>query len=555
MSEPADPATATTRRLNPFAFPAETDQRFALFAIAAVMWVLNWARLIGEILTEVMSGGRATMDALAWQLALPAVVILAATVLYLKHPARIIRQQGLRHLESTRDVSLQAEVERLAGTSGLQKTPDLMLRKANQAGGQAFGLRGRHVVRLDDGLRLALRRAPQMFRAIVLHELAHIVNRDIGRTYFAQALWSATLWLAVIPYLAVLVVYKLIGSRVTLALQVGLTDTDLERLLTTSLPSFLLLLLQFIAGAVMAYCIRASLLRTRETYADWRAASWGAEQSLGEILQRSATTGRPTKAGLRAWGAGLLTLHPTPQDRLSSLRAPERLFRAKPETALFVGWLTATIILGAVEVYPWLLGILSKAPAYLLTIVENAMSTASDIAYRLLLMLGWLSLVVVVILALAPLIAVCVMVMGSLGLEVLREAVRDLQLDRHGFRGYVRLLMPSVLLVLGLYLGTMTSPDAYMFSAGPTVLRLSLIQLPIASAFVWICLAGLRLFGGRLLGSQAGPTPPVARRRVLYRGFQRVHRSVFASVRGMAVGKRILSSRLQRQAAAVLRMM
>ena len=133
------------------------------------------------------------------------------------------------------------------------------------------------------------------------------------------------------------------------------------------------------------------------------------------------------------------------------------------------------------------------------------MSTASDIGYQLLLMLGWLSLVVVVFLALAPLIAVGVMVMGSLGLEVLREAVRDLQLDRHGFRGYVRLLMPSVLLVLGLHLGTMTSPDAYMFSAGPTVLRLSLIQLPIASAFVWICLVGLRLFGGRLLGRRLGP--------------------------------------------------
>ncbi len=64
MGDPADPTTATTRRLNPFAFPAETDQRFALFAIAAVTWVLNWVRLIGEILTEVVSGGRAAADAL-----------------------------------------------------------------------------------------------------------------------------------------------------------------------------------------------------------------------------------------------------------------------------------------------------------------------------------------------------------------------------------------------------------------------------------------------------------------------------------------------------------
>ncbi len=309
-----------------------------------------------------------------------------------------------------------------------------MLRKANQASGQAFGLRGRHVVRLDDGLRLALRRTPQMFRVIALHELAHIVNRDVGRTYFAQALWSATLWLAIIPYLVVLVVYKLIGSRVALVLQGGLTDTDLQRLLATSLPSFLLLLLQLMAGAIMAYCIRASLLRA----------------------------GKPTRTGV--------------QHRGVQNNRWERSFSAVPRQ-------------GDQQKQgsePGLLGVLSKAPAYLLSIIENAMSTASDIGYQLLLMLGWLSLVVAVFLALAPLIAVCVMVMGSLGLEVLRETIRDLQLDRHGFRGYGRLLMPAVLLVLGLYLGIMTGPDAYMLSAGPAVLRLSFIQLLLASAFVLI---------------------------------------------------------------------
>ncbi len=38
--------SVTQKQLNPFALPAETDSRFNLFAIAAVMWVLNWTVMI-----------------------------------------------------------------------------------------------------------------------------------------------------------------------------------------------------------------------------------------------------------------------------------------------------------------------------------------------------------------------------------------------------------------------------------------------------------------------------------------------------------------------------
>ena len=43
---------------------------------------------------------------------------------------------------------------------------------------------------------------PEAVRAIVLHELSHIRNRDVDQTYFTMALWYAFLLVAVIPLLA-----------------------------------------------------------------------------------------------------------------------------------------------------------------------------------------------------------------------------------------------------------------------------------------------------------------------------------------------------------------
>lgn len=491
MAEQSEPTSDAPKRLNPFAFPSETDQRFVLFISAAVMWVLNWAGLIGETLTaEVLGGQMAPGATLLWKLALPAAVILVAVMVYWTHPTRTVRQQKLAPFDPAQDASLQREVEQLTTVAGLKTPPRIMLRPGKRLDGQAFGLPNAYSVRLDEVMRLALRKAPQEFRAVMLHELAHIANRDIGRTYFAQALWSATFWVAIVPFLVVLVVFLLIGSRIDLAAQRSLALGDLGRLLAVSLPTFVLQSLVFGVGIFMAYGLRASLLRVRETEADWRAASWGAGQTLVRMFQRSAATHR-AQTGIRARSARLLTMHPTAQVRLDALHSPEQLFRLKLEIPLFVGWLTTTILFGASELIPEL----TSAPV-----------------------------VVPLVGTVALFIFVGLTVIGALGMGILREAVLDLYRGERGLARYIWLLAPALLLVLGLYIGLATSPLGFAALANIEVglalaPSLLLIQFPLAVVVMWSCLAGLRLFGGRLLGAHAGGTSPTAQRRLLMVGF------------------------------------
>lgn len=490
MTDQPEPMPDAPIRLNPLAFPSETDQRFILFISAAVMWVLNWAGLIGETLSVDVLGGQMTPgSALLWKLALPAAVILVAFMVYLTHPARMVRRQKLTPFDPAQDASFQREVEQLTTVAGLKTPPRIMLRPGRRLDGQAFGLANAYHVRLDEVMRLALRKAPQEFRAVMLHEFAHIANRDIGRTYFAQALWSSTLWMAIIPFLAVLVVFVLIDSRIDLAAQRTLTFDDLSRLLTVSLPTMVLLTIQFGVGVFMAYGIRASVLRARETEADWRAANWGAEQALVRMFQRSAAT-RFAQAGFRARFASLLTMHPTAQMRLDALLAPEQRFRMKLEIPLFVGWLTTTILSGAAQLIP-------ELPS----------------AYGAVLLLALVAL----------LISVGLTVIGTLGLEILREAVFDVYTGDRRHARYVWLLVPALLLVLGLYIGLLTStwglPALTNATVGLSLAPNVLGQCLQAVAIMWSWLAGLRLFGGRLLGAHAGDAPPVAQRRLLMVGF------------------------------------
>lgn len=375
------------------------------------MWVLNWADLIGETLTvDVLGGQMAPGATLLWKLALPAAVILVAVIVYLTHPTRMVRRQKLAPFDPAQDASFQREVEELTTVAGLKTPPRIMLRPGKRLDGQAFGLPNAYRVRLDEVMRLALRKAPQEFRAVMLHEFAHIANRDIGRTYFAQALWSSTLWMAIIPFLAFLVVFVLIDSRIDLAAQRSLTFDDLSRLLTVSLPTMVLLTIHFGVGVFMAYGIRASLLRAREMEADWRAANWGAEQALERMFQRSAAT-QFAQAGFRARFASLLTMHPTAQMRLGALQAPEQRFRMKLEIPLFVGWLTTTILSGAAQLIPELLSVYGAV-----------------LLVALVALLSFVGLTVI----------------GTLGLEILREAVLDVYRSDRRLMRYAWLLAPAL---------------------------------------------------------------------------------------------------------------
>jgi hypothetical protein len=277
----------------------------------------------------------------------------------------------------------------------------------------------------------------------------------------------------------------------------------------------------------IVYSIYASLLRAREFYADWRAAAWGAKEGLTTQLtfakNREATIDFKTK--IRKLFR--LNYHPTPQERLDTLQAPDRLFTFKPELSLFVGWLAATILFGAIQLLSLLLNVLLKMPEFMVAQLEMLISTASDTIFTLLFIITSLGVALIVVLFFIPFVGLSLLVLKALGLEVLRETSSDLYLGKNSFAAYARrLLTPAFLLALGMHLGLATNPfGTARLGLGISVAPMILVELLAHTVFVWVCLIGLRFLGVRLLGTWTGSDYPVVRQRLLISGF-----SVFVSL-------------------------
>ncbi|MBU3065229.1 M48 family metalloprotease [Nocardia sp. NEAU-G5] len=133
---------------------------------------------------------------------------------------------------------------------------------ALSAGAVVTGRTRRPTVRLHGGLLTRMVEEPQRFRAVVLHELAHIYNRDATPTYATVALWRAFAGAVLVPYL-VWAVWTLPGFG---------TDKWLD-----DIPYAVRNLAMTAVLAVLVYLVRADVLRTREIYADRTAVRWGAD--------------------------------------------------------------------------------------------------------------------------------------------------------------------------------------------------------------------------------------------------------------------------------------
>ena len=173
------------------------------------------------------------------------------------------------------------------------------------------------------------------FRAILLHELAHIRLGDVGKTYLALATGLAFALVSVVPSFAVML-FPAMGWRDRAALAVKIT-----------------------LWAVTIGLSVASILRAREFYADVQASVWeGTQTTLLRLLSASLKPGgteRPT----------LLRLHPKPAERRAAIADPSRLFPLSPWDAFAVG-LAAWMSIDALRSLGLLLVLLTPDPRWFL---------------------------------------------------------------------------------------------------------------------------------------------------------------------------------------------
>ncbi|MEU1755440.1 M48 family metalloprotease [Micromonospora matsumotoense] len=235
-------------------------------------------------------------------------VLAAVTALaYLAAPWCECRLRGLRRLDRVPGTAaLQADLAALVRAAGLRRSPTFVVSRSARISGNTFGAGPLRYVRLDLGLVHAHRVAPRVFRAVVLHELAHVRNSDIHltRLTIAQA-WAFPLGVLV----PVTVTYLRSGAG--------------RHLLADSW--------RLAAFALIVQVSAWSVLRAREFTADARLPA-----ADGATVRALLTTDR-RRVGRSARLGAVFRFHPLARARADALDDPGRRFAARPVEALGAG--------------------------------------------------------------------------------------------------------------------------------------------------------------------------------------------------------------------------
>ncbi|MFI6331864.1 M48 family metalloprotease [Micromonospora chersina] len=236
-----------------------------------------------------------------------AVLLVVTALVYLAAPWVERRLRGLRRLDRVPGTeALRADLAALVREAGLRRAPTFLVSRSARVSGNTFGTVAGRYVRLDLGLVHAHRTAPARFRAVVLHELAHLRNADVDLTRLTVALaWAFPLGV-VVP---AAVTFVGAGRAPDLG-------RDVWRLALF---------------AVVVQVSAWSVLRAREFAADARLGgddAAGARALLG-------VEGRP--AGWRDRLGALFRFHPLARARADELDRPRRLVSARPVEALGAG--------------------------------------------------------------------------------------------------------------------------------------------------------------------------------------------------------------------------
>ncbi|MEU8517337.1 M48 family metalloprotease [Kitasatospora sp. NPDC048722] len=295
-------------------YPAGTGVRVLLLTALVLIsgvFVGDWLYL------GTVAGRPGTVAPVQWLLVPPLAALATLAVLTLVDPAITERRCRLVEVPPGAGGTARSRLVRMAARAAPGPPPRLMWNPAAQgASARAYGTPWNHRIVVAPALLDAARRKPAAFDTVLRHELAHVRNRDLLPAAAARHAGNVVVLLLAVP-----VLWRLV-------------DHDLSLL-----PDFLwraLLLVLFVHG------VRAAVLRTREHYADVRAASWCDEPLR---YARLFAAHRPVPPGLlRRLSRGLFSLHPAPGRRADVVTDPRLLGRPGSGELLALG-LSATAAL------------------------------------------------------------------------------------------------------------------------------------------------------------------------------------------------------------------
>jgi Zn-dependent protease with chaperone function len=244
-----------------------------------------------------------------WGLLGVGVLIAVAGVLFLAQPWWYTRRMHLTAITGEGTAGLLTSLEGVRQRAGIGPVVWLLEPLNIRLSAFAFGRPGRRFVAISGGAAVAAVRKPAAFDAVILHELAHIKNRDIDQAFLAVAIWRAFVVAALLPMAAVLVFSRVLGEPQRLIWRVALM-------------------------ALVVYLLRNAILRSREFDADARVTQLDPGIDIGAVL-----AGLPARTGRGFWQLGWT--HPAGDERAAALQDPVPLFRFGFWNGLAVGLVAA----------------------------------------------------------------------------------------------------------------------------------------------------------------------------------------------------------------------
>ncbi|MGW2160121.1 M48 family metalloprotease [Nonomuraea sp. NPDC001699] len=217
-----------------------------------------------------------------------ATLVLLTGLQYWFGPAWRIRRRRLRPVVG----EVHDELRRMAGEVLGGRRVVFLLDVLNPGvAGLAFGRIGRRYVVISRGTWMLFERDRPLFRAVVLHELAHVRNRDLTITAVTLAMWRS--------YAAVILVPGL------LAAMNGMLSGRAPFLRSEQMPFGSNVMLSWLFAvqitglAVLSWLTRSVVLQSRELLADARVLSWQEDATPLRRLFEQAPAARRRPVSLR----------------------------------------------------------------------------------------------------------------------------------------------------------------------------------------------------------------------------------------------------------------
>lgn len=258
--------------INPFAFPTETDARYLLLVLIVSgtllslgsfysnFWTLNvvWSLVVGISLNIFVFFW-------AWRSAKKYAIIKIKEEQWTHFPPNTTNQRKKASLNK-----MNAYIQDILGktTNGDQKLEIFWDDKSEARvfpTGIAFGFGKNQYIGLRQGLESAFNRMPtyDTFNIVFLHELSHVVNKDVSKTIFSLVLKRCFF----ITMLASILLFDLTFIWHHLRFPNPAGNYEAVRLLINL--NWKILIILFLIDFV-----QRSILRVREYYADARAFLW-----------------------------------------------------------------------------------------------------------------------------------------------------------------------------------------------------------------------------------------------------------------------------------------